>query len=115
MIREKSPSTNVVDARLSALADDAMTRRLIAAHPMLFSADASATAARACKVERAKTPREPALFAVISIVLVLWLASLTALVYGLAIRQLAHTASAAVGMPHARQALSLFVKGRNLG
>jgi hypothetical protein len=101
MFRDRSRSTNLVDARLSALADDAMTRRLVASHPALYGDGATAIARRACTSERVKTPMEPALFVAISIVLALWLASLAALLYGIAVRQLAHPASAGVGAARA--------------
>jgi hypothetical protein len=75
MIRDQLSSNRTVDEKLSALADDDLTRRVVTAHPSLFPH---------VTTEHSLPDRT------IFVVFVFWLSVATAVAYGLVVAQLAH-------------------------
>jgi hypothetical protein len=99
---DRQPGEGTVDQRLYALADDELTKRLLAAHPTFFSGthvqylERSRTTDHVPPERLEQSSDEPAFLAMMMILFIIWITIITASIYGLELRQLEHPRAAAV-------------------
>lgn len=92
MFDDRPLAEHPLEPVLSALEDRQLARQLITANPQLYASRALAERTPRLPCEEPSSPTEPLALAVVIIVVVFCLAGITASIYGIAMRELAHTA-----------------------